>query len=644
MITKVTKDNKGLYRALFDRATTDLALAHPGESAITITSLDDYFLSIKDLTELNGGDNTYAILPLDEPFFEINANTRVISVPPEFKAHGISVKGDQIAEILFFTIDRYYDTVDLFDPTVKIFIQCEDPSGKQHVYREFLRDVSLLKSQGKMVFGWTVDNKITQQAGTLKFSVRFIITALNENEEKEIIFSLSTLTANATINPGLDFTFDGDSPEAELIDNKNIMKKRIINSSPTEDSGDVDIATPVFFIDIPTKAADIFLSETQVIDETTYEFKNVDLDNEGHYQFSVMATSEDGGLITYNWYRAGLGSNLSSYDSLNARDEYVITEDTEWGSEHPYYTKTEINGTEAYVAVQVTQSMIGEEISEEEGPFYEKRSVYVAGEVGDYWVVAKNRIGNSIKEATSTYVRIPGPKALRVAVGGNLEQDEDTGIFHVYLDSEGEFELTATGTTARIPEVGNAEEGAAGYKITYTWKEIPEAGDPIIKASETKNNNVSSSFSEEIAQEDIGLFDKTYKVSVIASRNGSSTPQPEEKVFRVTDQPHAPIVYAHEQEATIRGVNGTVELSIDIDLSSIIYDTLTYQWYYITLDPEDDDFEIPGATDPVITVDAQNSYYCIVTNHINGDSASSARPDPENPSDRGKYTSVSKLV
>lgn len=650
MITKVTKDNKALYRALFEKATEDLAAAHPGEALITISSLDDYFLSIKDLTDLNGGDNTYAILPRDEPFLEINANTRVITVPSEFKTNGISVKGDQIAEILFFTIDRYYDTVDLYDPSVKIFIQCESPDGVQHVYREFLRDVSLFKSSGKMVFGWTIDNKITKQSGVLKFSVRFITTALNENEENEIIFSLSTLTANATINPGLDFTFNGDSPEAELIDNKNIIKKRIINSTPTADPGDIEIAFPVFFMDIPTQVSDIFLTENEVIEGESYSFKNVDLDINNQYKFSVMATSDDGGLITYDWRRAGIGANPSSYDSLSAMDEYVETEDTVWSDQHPYYTKTTTNGIDSYHVKSVPSTDINEEIPEGEGPYYEKRSTYTAHEVGNYWVVAKNRRGNSISETISTYVRIPGPGELSVLIDNNLQEDEEHKL-QVILDANGEFELEVTGATSRV-----GQPGASGDKITYTWSEIPEEGDAIIRKNETKDNNIASTYTEEVDAANIAKFDKTFKVVTVASRNGSSTdPNAHINYFRVTDSAHAPEV-VQPQEVDLDPTTHTASITAVPTLNGNVSDRLEYKWYLA--DQDELNSENPGANDTLIEASeyAQNvdtatitvsdffrgqRIYCIVTNYVNGTHADSKTPIVRsNSPDRRMFTAI----
>ena len=108
MITKVTSENKGLYRALFEKASNTLELT--GDH--TISSLDQYFSVLKTLTD---EDITYSYLPLDEPTFDINADTRVITIPSDFKKNGISVKGDHYAEVLYFTIDRYFDTQDLYD-------------------------------------------------------------------------------------------------------------------------------------------------------------------------------------------------------------------------------------------------------------------------------------------------------------------------------------------------------------------------------------------------------------------------------------------------------------------------------------------------------------------------------------------------
>jgi hypothetical protein len=41
-------------------------------------------------------------------------------VPDEFKKNGISVLGDEVAEILFFEVDRFYDSTDLSQTEIAI--------------------------------------------------------------------------------------------------------------------------------------------------------------------------------------------------------------------------------------------------------------------------------------------------------------------------------------------------------------------------------------------------------------------------------------------------------------------------------------------------------------------------------------------
>ena len=110
MITKVTKANADKYSFLYEKATEYL-MTHDadgnklgadekgGPDAIlqyireeghdpivpTITSIEEYLSDILDVrTAEDKGDGVFSLLPLDEPMFEIHANTRTITVPEEF--------------------------------------------------------------------------------------------------------------------------------------------------------------------------------------------------------------------------------------------------------------------------------------------------------------------------------------------------------------------------------------------------------------------------------------------------------------------------------------------------------------------------------------------------------------------------------
>jgi hypothetical protein len=80
------------------------------EPMVGITTLEEYFSWLQNLSIIN---RKYTVLPLDEEHFEINANTRAINIPASFKKNGVAVQGDDLAEVLYFKIDRYFDYMDL---------------------------------------------------------------------------------------------------------------------------------------------------------------------------------------------------------------------------------------------------------------------------------------------------------------------------------------------------------------------------------------------------------------------------------------------------------------------------------------------------------------------------------------------------
>jgi hypothetical protein len=305
VITKVTKENKGLYRALFEKASKAYsAESSNGGVPVEISSLDEYFTCFGSLAAL---DQVYAVLPLDEPTFDIDANTRQITVPADFKKNGLSVQGDQIAEIVYFTIDRYFDTTDLYDDDVNIIIQWETAAnGKttnKGISPAIFKDITIRKAEGKVLFGWAINSSITEFAGTIKFSVRFYRTQTVDNK-KSITFSLSTLTATATINPGLNYAFIDGEPTVEVFDDFQTVFDRFKDSVTPDDI--TQAVEPMFLYTIPTSEDDCF----NHIEEDGVKYHLVDLvaGDPDSYTFQVEATSDDGGIITYEWTRTALGS------------------------------------------------------------------------------------------------------------------------------------------------------------------------------------------------------------------------------------------------------------------------------------------------------------------------------------------------
>ena len=82
-----------------------------GTTTGTITDFDGKF-SLPDanrgnIIQISNLDLKFLRLPLDEPLFEIDANSRKINVDATpFKTNGLSVQGDNLAETIFFKITR----------------------------------------------------------------------------------------------------------------------------------------------------------------------------------------------------------------------------------------------------------------------------------------------------------------------------------------------------------------------------------------------------------------------------------------------------------------------------------------------------------------------------------------------------------
>lgn len=435
MITKVTNDNKALYRTLFEKVNEDFRKnAEEGKEPITITSLDDYFASLEAIVRQN---IVYNILPLDEPTFDIDMNTRQIKVPDEFKKNGLSVQGDQVAEIIYFTVDRYVDAMDLFRKDLHIVIQWEAApkagstgGTEKGISVAYLKDITLYQSTGKMLFGWAINNAITKNAGAIKFSVRFY----KFNEQQELDFSLSTLTAQANINPGLDYVWDGDNGQfvETIYDDSQMISNRIKDSIQPGDPGTTE---PPEFLQGLVGTYELTLNEgdEEVVYKAIDLAKATDVAGDKTIQTDLVVQATGTGLISYNWSRKDLTTGNLVYlpNSENVGTDYVFSTDTTYSGSKIYYTKNfDKNGIPSYSVFTVAPGMKDQPIpsdhiydpnlSEDEQDMtkvlYERVShckvVYPTANgknvTGIYIVTAQNQVGKA-KATLDDKILIPGP-------------------------------------------------------------------------------------------------------------------------------------------------------------------------------------------------------------------------------------------
>lgn len=417
MITSVTKKNIGLYRALFSKANAALEL----EGSDQINTLEEYFINLEELAKK---DLNFTILPADEEFFEINANTREIIIPEHVRRNGIAVQGDQAAEIVYFKINRFFDFTDLNNTT--IFIQWRR-GEVQGVSNFWIKDIE--SNPDYLVFGWPLDNKITEEAGQLNFSIRFV----QFDDNKKIVFSMSTLEASAIVNSTLNL------PSEELVVDSNINQMIFdrlfygkIENGGSE--GGLPTSAPEIIIDLPS----------------TTELEN------GERELIFQANSTDGRNIKeYQWFCDNM--------SRDGKIEYVLTEDKEYIGSKTYYYKNK-NG----IYIEETRIKTeGVKIDSLGYELYEQRTSYVAKNAGDYYV--KTIMSDSTSYA-SKHTYIPGePNFSTFVIDSGDEFQFADGKWRTGLIVKYEQDYSAA-TVEGLPEF--LENKAQWFKITDEGRQL----------------------------------------------------------------------------------------------------------------------------------------------------------------------------
>ena len=207
----VVKDINGFYADLFEEANKILPSNEDGTKVVN--NLNDYFMNLKNLADKNA---KFLILPIDEETFDINANTREIIIPKSFSS-GVGVQGDEIAEIIYFTIDRYYDITDLSKK--EIVIQWQNGQAKG-VSKAFNQAIMGPVGAEKIVFGWPISSEMTATPGKILFSIKFYS---KDDETGDITYNFNTLSAAVKINASLPYEDFAEKPiidrEDKILDN-----------------------------------------------------------------------------------------------------------------------------------------------------------------------------------------------------------------------------------------------------------------------------------------------------------------------------------------------------------------------------------------------------------------------------------------
>lgn len=170
-----------------------------------ITNSHDYEEMLWEI-QSNAPTRKALLLPKDEKIYDIDLNTRKISVP-KF----LSVAKDHYAETIYFKFDRYFDYTDL--TTKSCIIRFTNANGDSYIYPVPYYDTQTLAYENKVLIPWCIQGAATEKAGIVKFAVCWFST----NEKKEISYSFNTLVAEGTILQGQNNINDSSLTSDQII-------------------------------------------------------------------------------------------------------------------------------------------------------------------------------------------------------------------------------------------------------------------------------------------------------------------------------------------------------------------------------------------------------------------------------------------
>lgn len=455
MITKLTAENNELYQARF--ALMNQAFEKKG-LALEINSLEEYFANIHTIKEFTETYPEYTgrclMMAVDEPLFEIDANSRVITVPTEFKKNGIAVVGDHQAETVYFKIDKYFDYQSFYD-----LLQGDD-KGKVAINWAFTPAGSKVATDvqsvyafgpsddlepGYLIFGWIIDRDMTSAAGTLTFSVQFF------HDVNDVVdYSFNTLTASVAVGNTLNM-----KAPSEVKDNSTTLGLRLKNSAYRVDA-----------IEGPTEPN--WLEDLPANINMPFEAN----DTQSTLTLTAEAGIEKGVTIQYRWFATINGATEPA--EVTGVDTYVETTDTEVVTGKLYYkaiiNNEVISGYQLLVGTEKTNAF--EALDTENAiTIYERKSYITVNKAGIYSAEANAKVDISdgtweslspadraqlealTKSITSTVCAVPAASEpeVELTVSSNLNPADiqlidETLNNYVYISSNEAPSITAAVT------------------------------------------------------------------------------------------------------------------------------------------------------------------------------------------------------
>ena len=623
------------------------------ESSEKITTLEEYFCHIADLSILtddigNSIGRRFLILPVenDENFFEINANTREITVPEVFKQNGVSVQGDAIAEMLYFRIDRYFDMDDLGEKDVYIEWKLPvDPETKERAVgasRPFIVDTSI--EADHVIIGWPIHQKLTKIPGKIEFALRFFDIGEDKDGpyKDKLVYSFSTLPAEVEIKPSLNLDVEKIYIDESALNSDDLIGSRIENSLPKDDASPMPEA-PIWFDSIfenlPQPVEEVVDDGNESVKTYKAYLTNNETGEEVDGLFIVQAKVTDAGRLSYTWIKRDAEGEVIMNHTQGEASVFVEAEKDEEGAyvdeapDRSYYTSEDAVGN--YVEFIFTAEMATPRQAQLAGyVLYERKARITMNHkepnvLGSYQARAINRLGRKTAKAFSDIVLIEGPEAPVIT-----KDDQRSALF------------SDEALDVKVQIEADVDEHA--YTTYALWR-LTEDGDVKVNSNKTGEFVIDGKpYDEAEPEADIG--DGSYWIIVTSHLNSVDSSVAGEKI-RVTHKA-SPVSIVNSEPTYTSGSN-IYDINLPLSVTVTPHasekrtedDKIEYQWYMYNgptgnqaqinkdlADAEQGIYQVHvgldkpliGETSAVLkiqnTAERQSgNYFCEVTNTYNGD-------------------------
>ena len=180
-----------------------------------ITNPTDYYSVLHQIQDENFPVKYPAFpAPEDEKLVQINLNSRTISNENNY----ITVEGDHAAEIIYFEVDRYFDTMDLTN--MMCIIQYINADNEKRIYPVPYYDT--LTHKDKIIFPWVLNYSATKKTGLLKYMITFYHIEKNTNN---LMFNLNTQPDVIKVYNRLNYDNISQEEDYYVVDDDQVVQQ-----------------------------------------------------------------------------------------------------------------------------------------------------------------------------------------------------------------------------------------------------------------------------------------------------------------------------------------------------------------------------------------------------------------------------------